>query len=131
MKHSNELLGLLVTIVQRKAVRQLRKSNSGKAGGGKVLNEPDSGFEPEGREPSPLDAMIEAESVAQLELVIGRWHDYMREKWLLDVAKLVLEGEGYRQIAASLSIRESKARRLITTVNTLTGAFGKEEDSDA
>ena len=57
MKHSNELLGLLVTIVQRKAVRQLRKSKSGKAGGGKVLNEPDSGFDPEGREPSPLDAM--------------------------------------------------------------------------
>ena len=66
-----------------------------------------------------------------MELVIGRWHDYMREKGLLDVAKLVLEGEGYRQIAASLNIREAQARRLITTVNTLTGAFGKEEDSEA
>jgi hypothetical protein len=131
MEHSNELLGLLVTIVQRKALRQLRRSTSGKAGGGKVLNEPDRGFDPEGREPSPLDAMIEAESVAQLTLVIEKWHAYMREKGLLDVAKLVLEGEGYRQIAATLNMREAKARRMITTVNTLTGAFGKEEEAEA
>ncbi len=104
---------------------------SDKAGRGKVLNQPDGGFDPEGREPSPVDVAIEAESVAQMELVIERWHVYMREKGLIDVAELVLEGRGYREIANKLNIRETKARRLITTVNTMTGAFGKEGDSEA
>lgn len=131
MTHSNELLGLLVSIVDRKAGRQIRKNMTGKAGGGKVLNEPEGGFEPEGREPTPVDAAIETESIAHMEVVIGRWHDYMREKGLIDVAELVLEGRGYREIANRLNIREAKARRLITTVNTLTGAFDKEENLEA
>jgi len=131
MTHSNELLGLLASIVERKAGRQIRKNISRKAGGGKVSNEPEGGFDPEGRELSPLDAAIEAESAARVETVIEKWHGYMREKGLLDVARLVLEGHGYRQIAASLNMREAKARRMITTVNTLTRAFGTDEDLEA
>ena len=129
MKHSSELLGLLVTTVERKAGRQIRKNMSVKAGGGKVLNQPESGFDPEGREPSPVDVAIEAESIAQMELVIEKWHAYMQEKGLLDVAKLVLEDQGYRQIAETLNMREAKARRLITTVNALTRAFQQVENS--
>jgi len=131
MKHTNELLGLLITIVERKVARQIRRYSSGKAGGGKVINEPETGLEAGGREPSPVEAAMERESFVQMEVVIGRWHEYMTEKGLLDVAELVLEGRGYRAIAEKLKIREAKARRLITTVNTLTGAFGKEEDSES
>ena len=129
MTHSNELLGLLVSIVERKAGRQIRKNMTGKAGGGKVLNEPESGFDAEGRERSPVDSAIEAESVVQMERVIEKWHAYMRKKGLLEVAKLVLEDQGFRQIAERLSMRESKARRLITTVNALTRAFQPEVNS--
>ena len=128
MQHSNELLGLLVSIVERKAGRQIRKYMTGKAGGGKVVNQPENGFDPEGREPSPVDVAIEAESIAQMELVIEQWHSYMQEKGLLDVAKLVMENQGYRQIAETLNMRESKARRMITTVNALTRAFQQEEN---
>jgi len=131
MKHTNELLGLLITIVERKVAHQIRRYSSGKAGRGQVVNEPETGLDAEGREPSPVEISVERESIAHMEVVIGRWHDYMSEKGLLDVAELVLEGRGYREIAEKLKLRESKARRLITTVNTLTGAFGKEEDSEA
>jgi DNA-directed RNA polymerase specialized sigma24 family protein len=131
IKHSGQLLGLLVTIVERKAGRQIRKQKSAKAGGGKVLNEPEAGLIVEGREPSPIEAAIEEECVAEMEAVIGRWHERMREKGVIDVAELVLEGQGYRQIAIQLTIRESKARRLITTVNALTKEFAEEERLDA
>ena len=127
MKHNNELLGLLITIVDRKAGRQIRKHSRIKAGGGKVINEPEAGLDAEGREPPPVDAAIEKETLCQMEAAIERWHDHMREKGLLDVAELILEGQGYRQIADKLTIREAKARRLITTVNTLTRAFGQEQ----
>jgi DNA-directed RNA polymerase specialized sigma24 family protein len=131
MKHSSQLLGLLVKIVERKAGRQIRKHKSARAGGGKVLNEPEAGLVAEGREPSPVEAAIERECVAQMEAVIRRWHQRMREKGVLDVAELVLEGRGYRQIAKQLTIRDSKARRLITTVNALTKEFAQEEKPDA
>ena len=130
MKHTNELLGLLIRIVERKAGRQIRKSISGKAGRGRVTNEPETGLDVDGRHPSPVELAMERESIIHMELVIQRWHNYMTEKGLLDVAVLVLEGQGYREIAKNLNLRESKARRLITTVNTLTGAFAKEEDSE-
>jgi hypothetical protein len=129
MKHSNELLGLLVTTVERKAGRQIRRNMSGKAGGGRVLNEPAGGLDPEGREPSPLDAAIEAESITQMEVVIKKWHEYMSQKGLLDIASLVLEGGGYRQLVENLNMSEAKARRMITTVKALTRAFRQEENS--
>jgi DNA-directed RNA polymerase specialized sigma24 family protein len=127
MKHSNELLGVLVTMVERKAGRQVRKNMTGKAGRGRISNEPEAGLEAAAREASPVDVLIEQESIARLEEVVVRWHDHMREKDLLNVAELMLEGLGYREIAENLGIRESKARRLITTVNTLTREFGKKE----
>ena len=127
MKHNSDLLGLLITIVDRKAGRQIRKHSRIKAGGGKVFNEPENGLDAKGREPSPLEAAIEKETLFQMQAAIERWHDYMREKGLLAVAELVLEGQAYPQIAKSLNIREAKARRLITMVNSLTKAFGQEQ----
>jgi hypothetical protein len=131
IKHRNQLLGLLVTIVERKAGRQVRELRAARAGGGRVLSEPALPFEAEGREASPLEAAIEKESEAQAEAVIARWQDRMREKGLLDVAELVLEGHGFRQVAHRLNLREAKARRLITTVNALTKEFGEQEKSGA
>jgi hypothetical protein len=103
---------------------------TGKAGGGKVVNEPETGFDAAGRERSPLETAMENESVADVEAIIGRWHVYMSEKGILEVAELVMEGQGFRQIAQRLAMRESKARRMITTVNALTRAFGEHENPD-
>jgi hypothetical protein len=128
--HRNELLGLLVTIVQRKVTNQIRAHSTLKAGGGKVLNEREAGLGAPGREPSPLEAALEHESVANTEAVIRRWHDYMSQKSLLEPAVLVLEGHGHREIAARLGFTESKARRLVTTVRKLTEAFGQEENPE-
>jgi len=130
MKYSKELRGLLVTIVDRKAGRQIRKLSSRKAGHGKVLNGPATGLDTAGQELSPVEIAIRSETATEMEAVIERWHDFMRGKGLLDVAELILEDQGYLEIARSLNIREAKARRLITTVNKLTEAFGQEEKND-
>jgi DNA-directed RNA polymerase specialized sigma24 family protein len=127
MKHGNELKGLLITIVDRKALHQMRKHSRIKAGSGNVINEPATGFEVPGREPSPLEAAVENENVALIMAVVEQWHNLMSEKGLLDVAALNLEGLGYRQIAESLNIREARARRLITMVNSLTRSLANEE----
>jgi DNA-directed RNA polymerase specialized sigma24 family protein len=127
MKHNNELKGLLITFVRRKALRQMRKHSRLKAGGGGVINEPATGLEVRGREPSPLDAAIEQENLALIRAVVEQWHDLMSEKGLLDVAELSLEGLGYRQIAQILTVREARVRRMITMVNGLTRALAHEE----
>jgi hypothetical protein len=116
--------------VEHKVAHQVRKHLSAKAGGGKVRNEPETGLDSEGREQTPPEIAIERETQSRLEGLIGRWHNYMKEKGLLEVADLVLNDQGYREIATCLSIRESKARRMITTVNALTRAFGEEEQPD-
>jgi hypothetical protein len=130
LQHRSELLGLLVTIVQRKVTGQIRRHSALKAGGGKVLNERETGPVAPGREPSPLEVALENESAAHTEAVIRRWHDYMSEKDLLEPAVLVLEGHGHREIAERLGFTESKARRLVTTVHKLTEAFGLEENPE-
>ena len=66
-----------------------------------------------------------------MESAITQWHDILKEKGLLDVAVLKMEGQGYREIARTLNIREAKARRLVTLVNTLTKEFGREAKADA
>ena len=130
MKHGSELLGLLAGIVDHKVARQIRKLTTIKAGGGKVRNEPDSGLEPEAREQTPPDALMEREAQAHAMAVIDRWRNYMRDKGLLEVAELVMEGQGNREIAKSLGIGENRARRMITLVNALTRAFGQEENPE-
>jgi ECF sigma factor len=131
MQQSSELLRLLVKIVDRKAGRQIRSLMAAKAGGGKVVSEPESGFDAVGRELSPLEAVIENESAADVVSVVGRWHDYMSEKGILEVADLVMGGQNFRQIAQTLGLRESKARRMITTVNALTKAFAENENPES
>jgi hypothetical protein len=125
--HRNELLGLLVTIVQRKVSGQIRAHSTLKSGSGKTLGEREDGLEVRGRELSPLEAALEKEAVTDAEAVIRRWHDHMDQKNLLEPAMLVLEGHGHRAIAERLRCTESKARRLVTTVHKLTESFGLEE----
>ena len=127
LKHRNELLGLLVTIVQRKVSAQIRTHSALKAGGGTVLNEREGGLDAPGREPSPLEAALEKESVAHAEAIVQRWHEFMDQKGVLEAAVMVLEGHGHREIAGELGFTESKARRLVTTVHKLTEAFGLGE----
>ena len=107
MRHNNELKGLLITIVDRKALHQMRKHSRLKAGGGKVINEPATGLDVGGREPSPLDAAVEKEKLDRIRAVVVEWRDRMSQKGLLDVAELHLEGQGYQRIAESLSIPRS------------------------
>jgi DNA-directed RNA polymerase specialized sigma24 family protein len=126
MKHTNQLLALLCTIVDRKVSRRKRKHATAKAGSGKVQGEPEFGLELEGREPEPLDVLIERDNLLQLEAVIEEWRSQMQEKGLLEVAELHLKGHGYREIAAILSIGENKARRMITLVNALTRDFEQD-----
>jgi hypothetical protein len=127
MQHRNELMGLLVKMVERKVAHQIRKLTSAKAGAGKVINEPGDGLDLEGREPSPAEAALEREAQAHLERVLEQWRNYMTENGLLDVAELVLAGEGYREIAGALGVGENKARRMITLANALTREFGQED----
>jgi hypothetical protein len=130
MTDSNELRGLLVTFVVRKAGHQMRKHSSGKAGKGKVISEPEYGLDTTGREQSPIEIAVQRETVGQMEAVIERWHALMREKGLLELAERILEGQGRDQIAGDLKIRKAKLGRLITTVNKLTEVFGQEEKQD-
>jgi DNA-directed RNA polymerase specialized sigma24 family protein len=127
MRHSGELKGLLIKFVDCKALHQMRKHSSLKAGGGRVINEPATGLDVGGREPSPLDAAIENENLTRIRAVVVEWRDRMSEKGLLEVAELHLEGQGYQQIAESLNIPKSRVRRSITMVNSLTRALAEEE----
>jgi DNA-directed RNA polymerase specialized sigma24 family protein len=127
MKHSNELRGLLITIVDRKALHQMRKHSTLKAGSGKVINEPATGLDVGGREPSPLDFAIENENLARIRAVVEQWRILMSERGLLEVAELHLEGQGPQRIAETLNIRKSRVRRSITMVNSLTRALAAEE----
>jgi DNA-directed RNA polymerase specialized sigma24 family protein len=127
MRHSNELKGLLITMVDRKALHQMRKHSSLKAGGGKVINEPATGLDVGGRELSPLDAAVEKEKLGRIRAVVEQWRLLMSEKGLLEVAELYLEGQGPQQIAESLNIPKSRVRRSITMINSLTRALADEE----
>jgi DNA-directed RNA polymerase specialized sigma24 family protein len=130
MKHSSELLGLLIKIVECKVAHQIRDNTTQKAGGGRVRNEPDTGLDAEGREPSPSEAALEKEQQVQASEALQRWRNYMSDKGLLEVAELVLEGRTYKEIAGALEIGENKARRLMTLVNALTRAFVEERSTE-
>jgi DNA-directed RNA polymerase specialized sigma24 family protein len=117
LRHRNELVPLLCTIVRRKVAHEFRDQSTEKAGGGNVRNEPEQGLEVESRESDPVE-----------EANCKEWLDFMRANGLEHEARLIFEGYHYHEIAKKLGSTEAKARRAITRVHKLTEVFfGLEE----
>jgi DNA-directed RNA polymerase specialized sigma24 family protein len=118
MRHREELLRLLGTIMQRKVSHQVRDQLTEIAGGGRVHNEPEHGLDATGHEPDPLE-----------EAICSEWFEHMDKKGLSPEAQLIWEGYHYHEIAERLGMTESKARRMITLVHKQTEIFfGLEKD---
>ncbi len=132
LKHGDELYRLLTGIVRHKAAHEIRDLSTEIAGGGKVRNEPVEGLDTARRlgATSQENARSPMDKASEIEL-LGQWRDYLNKWSLLDVADLVLEGDGYRKIAAKLNIPECKARRSVKLVRMRTREFfGLEETGE-
>jgi DNA-directed RNA polymerase specialized sigma24 family protein len=112
IRHKDELLRLLRTILRRKVAHEFRDLSTEIAGGGNVQNEPEHGLDGEAREHDPAE-----------EASCREWLGFMETKRLRREAQLIWEGYRYHEIAAKLEITEAKARRAITLVHKLTEVF--------